>query len=227
MNIKYNEINQIPLGEPFICLFSGGKDSSLALSMAAERGQPLAVIHSADLKNNTSFYHNQPINVIEKQAQAMGLPLELIDSTPRSSLFAYKLVRVMKKYSAMGVKTLVAGSTHDKAAVELCQSLCNIVGYTYKCPLWNISADDAMYKIEQKNIQTIITSIDATKLSPAWLGKQYNRTAFETFKKMGIHPLGEYGEFHTTVVNTNIFSQSLRYKYEYKGIDFINIIVDL
>lgn len=28
----------MPLGEPFICSFSGGKDSVLALSLASEKG---------------------------------------------------------------------------------------------------------------------------------------------------------------------------------------------
>lgn len=213
MDIKYNEINQIPLGEPFICLFSGGKDSGLALSIAAERGKALAVILSADLNSHTSFYHRQPINVIEKQAQAMGLQLELIDSTPRSSLFAYKLVRIMKKYAAMGVKTLIAGTTHDKEAVELCQNICNVVGYTFRCPLWQMPYEKVICKIEEKNIQTIITLVNVEKLSTDWLGKYYDRFAYESFAKLGIHPLGEWDEFHTTLVNMDIFNQPLRYKY--------------
>ena len=34
----------MPLGEPFICSFSGGKDSVLALSLASEKGNPKGLI---------------------------------------------------------------------------------------------------------------------------------------------------------------------------------------
>ena len=177
MDIKYDELNQIPPGEPFICLFSGGKDSGLALSIAAEHGKAMAIILSADMGSNTSFYHRQPIEVIEKQAQVMGLPLELIDSPPRSVLFAYKLVRIMKKYAALGVKTLIAGTTHDFKAVELCQSICNVTGYSFRCPLWQVPHQDIIYKIEEKKIKTIITLVDPKKLPLNWLGRCYDRFA--------------------------------------------------
>lgn len=226
MDIKYENINQLQYGEPFICLFSGGKDSGLALSIAAEYGKPKAVIISADLKSNTSVYHKQPINVIEKQAQTMGLTLELIDSPPRSSLFAYKLVRIMKKYATMGVKTLIAGTTHDKEAVDLCQNICNITDYTFRCPLWKVPHEDVISKIEEKRIQTIITLVDEKKLSPEWLGKCYDRFAYESFVKLGIHPLGELGEFHTTLIDMDIFQQPIQYKYIKKGSNAIEIIVD-
>ena len=226
MDIKYDEINEIPIGEPFICLFSGGKDSGLALSMAAERGKAMAVILSVDSKHNTSFYHRQPINVIKEQARVMGLPLELIDSPPRSTLFAYKLVRIMKKYAVLGVKTLIAGTTHDKEAVELCQNICNITGYIFRCPLWQVSHSDIIHKIEEKKIKTIITLVDEKKLSPDWLGKVYDRFAFDSFVKMGIHPLGELGEFHTTLVNMDIFNHPIQYECIHRERNAIEIKIE-
>lgn len=227
MNIKYDEINQIGLGEPFICLFSGGKDSGLALSIAAEHGKAMAVILSADTNNNISFYHRQSIEVVEKQAKVMGLPLELIDSPPRSALFAYKLVRIMKKYAAMGVKTLIAGTTHDMEAVELCQNICSITGYVFRCPLWQVAHKDIICKIEEKKIKTIITLVDEKKLSLNWLGRCYDRFAYESFVKMGIHPLGEWGEFHTTLIDMDIFKHPIQYKCIYREGNTIEIKIDV
>ena len=223
MHIEYDKINQISQGESFICLFSGGKDSGLALSIAAKQGNPMAVILSVDLRNNTSCYHKQPIKVIENQAQSMGLPLELIDAPPRTSLFAYKLVRIMKKYSRMGVKTLIAGTTHDKEAVELCQKLCDLTGYTFKCPLWKMPFEDVINKIEENNVKTVITLVDENKLSIDWLGKYFDRFAYESFVNIGIHPLGECDEFHTTLVNMDIFNTPLKYKLKFRGDNAIEL----
>lgn len=90
------DINKIPKGEPFICMFSGGKDCMLALSVACETGIPSALIHSmyAEEEEAVSILHMQKQSLIERQAELMNIPLEIT----RGSIVERwpNLVRVLK-----------------------------------------------------------------------------------------------------------------------------------
>ena len=86
-------------------------------------------------------------------------------------------------------------------------------GLNIKLPLWKRNYDKVICEYEERKIQSIITyiakssNIDISE----WLGKEYNREAYNYFKKLGIDPFGEYGEFHTTVVNADFFVHGLEY----------------
>jgi diphthine-ammonia ligase len=59
-------------------LFSGGKDSCLAAWLAKKEGYDLACLISIDSRNKESFmFHTPSISKVEKQSEAMGIPLIL------------------------------------------------------------------------------------------------------------------------------------------------------
>ena len=55
MNFK-ESFENMPEGEPFICSFSGGKDSVIALSMAAEKGEARGLLNWFDEEQNKSVF---------------------------------------------------------------------------------------------------------------------------------------------------------------------------
>ena len=60
MLIRVHSFLDMPLGEPFICSFSGGKDSVLALSLASEKGNAKGLIHwSNNLQVRPLFMNSQ------------------------------------------------------------------------------------------------------------------------------------------------------------------------
>ena len=77
MPIDDSTLRSIPKIKPFISLFSGGKDSGLALSMACEIAQPMALIHC--MEDEQSIHHKQSKEIIGQQASSLNIPLVFHD----------------------------------------------------------------------------------------------------------------------------------------------------
>lgn len=90
-----------------------------------------------------------------------------------------------------------------------------MAGLTIKCPLWGMTVEMVVDKLEKRKIQSVISSINPNKLSKQWLGKQFDRNVYNEFIKLGIHPLGEKGEFHTTLVGADFFKKEIEYSYSF------------
>lgn len=56
-------------------MFSDGKDSAISYAMARDCSTPTALIHCLNKDNNDSVNHFQDKSVIERQAEAMDVPL--------------------------------------------------------------------------------------------------------------------------------------------------------
>ena len=206
MNFK-ESFENMPEGEPFICSFSGGKDSVIALSMAAEKGEARGLLNWFDEEQNKSVFHKQNFKLIQMQAECMHLPLYTTKYTPWSNRL--DLVRVYKEFAAQGIKSIIFGDIYLDDSAKMQTVLCQKAGLVPRFPLWEKKLSDLIEEIEKRNIVTVISRVNTACMSDKWLGKEYNRELFNEFEKSGIDPFGEKGEFHTTVVDADIFKESL------------------
>lgn len=211
-NIK-NSFTDMPKGESFICSFSGGKDSALALSMACEVGNAKGIIHWSDKEENSSIFHCQNLSIIKEQAKCMDIPLTIVHNIPWENT-RLKLVNLYKDYRKQGIKSIVFGDILDENSLKYQVTLCRVAGLTPRYPIWRKSHSELMVELENRHIKTIITRINTDLLDAKWLGKVYDRTIYKTFCFLDINPFGEYGEFHTTVVNADIFKDEMRYSLD-------------
>ena len=202
--IDIEELRRVPSGEPFVFLYSGGKDSALALALACQHSKPYALIHSADVAN-ISYNHNCNADEIQAQATAMGIPLVIINQNPKSNEFLHKLIVLLKEYARKGVKSMVTGTLYDLPSYEFISKVAKIAGVKLCCPLWALSNDEVLDGIESFGIESIICAIESDKIPNEWLGRLYNRETYNEFVKIGIEPFGENGEFHTTLVRSNMY----------------------
>ena len=63
-------------------LFSGGKDSTLALHLAAQKEQVVCLITVASKNKESYMFHTPNIDVTALQAEALGLPLSAMTRLP-------------------------------------------------------------------------------------------------------------------------------------------------
>ena len=90
---------KVPKGENFLCMFSGGKDSILALSKACEQGGvPEGLLYCSSMEDtmNEYIFHWQSIQNINLQASMMKIPLTSYNG-PCISLL-YNIIRLMRIY---------------------------------------------------------------------------------------------------------------------------------
>ncbi|MFQ9014662.1 MAG: diphthine--ammonia ligase [Ruminococcus sp.] len=202
-----NSFDEMPDGEPFICSFSGGKDSVIALSMAWEKGEAKGLINWFDEEQNKSVFHNQDLDLIKLQAECVELPLYTTRYTPWSH--RVELIDIYKRFSEQGIKSIIFGDIYLADSAKLQTILCKKAGLIPRFPLWNKDLKDLYNIMQNRKIKTIISRVNTAYLNEEWLGKEYNMEMFDSFCKMGIDPFGEKGEFHTTVIDADIFKVSL------------------
>lgn len=201
--------------EPFVCSFSGGKDSVLALAIAMERGSARGLIHWTNKITGTSTFHEQSMNIVKLQAMSLKLPLTITSYTPREHRL--ELLKLYKKFAARGIRSIVFGDIYLEDSVKLQSILCQKAGLVPRYPLWNKSYDDLMREVLHRKIKSIISRINISKLDSKWLGSFFDLTTYQEFLKLPIDPFGERGEFHTTVVDAEIFQQALDYTINCTG----------
>lgn len=202
----------VPQGEPFICLFSSGKDSVLALSIACAGGAiPVSLIYcdsEEDVLNHDYTFHRQTLKNVRMQAERMGIPLE-----HHKGLW-YKWPSTAKVFCGV-VRYVVFGDLHLDDNLRIQRRLCEKLGMIPCFPLWNKEYDVLMDELERYNITTIITAIDPSSyITSNWLGKKFERNTYNSFCGLLIDSFGENGEYHTFVVDCSLFNRELEYRLE-------------
>lgn len=202
----------IPNGVKYACMFSGGKDSGLALAVTLSSNRNLhSLLHGIDLYDGTSLYHDQDIKIVQAQAEAIGVPLHTVPNTIRWTHWG-KLVNVFRNLYQQGVEYIVYGTLFDEEYAKYHGTLCNGVGLKICMPLWNKTPQELMNFIKVHKIKSVITNIDARKLPSDFLGQVYDQNVYDFCVSLGLHPFGEYGEFHTTLVYSDYFAYPLQYR---------------
>ena len=103
-------------------LFSGGKDSTLALHMAAEK-ETVACLITVESKNAESFmFHTPNIDVTALQAEALGLPLVKVETEGQKEVeladLEHAIAEAKSRYGIEGVVTGAVESVYQASRVQ-------------------------------------------------------------------------------------------------------------
>jgi diphthine-ammonia ligase len=193
-------------------LFSGGKDSTLALHLAAETDQVVCLITLVSKNKESYMFHTPNIDMTALQAEALGLPLLSVETEGRKEEeltdLENALVQAKEKYGIEGIVTGAVESVYQSSRI---QRICDGLGLKCFNPLWKHNQKALLEKLLECKFKVIISGIFAYPLDASWLGKQIDSGIIERLVelqgKYGISPSGEGGEIETTVLNAPLFNQ--------------------
>ena len=195
-------------------LFSGGKDSYLAMQMAADFHE-ISCLLTMDSKNQDSWmFHTTAIKWTNLQSKALGIPqiIQETDGVQDKELDdLFQLIKGAKgKYSIKGIVTGALASTYQSTRI---QKICNKLGLWCFNPIWQLSQEKLLEKIKVHNIKSIITGVAAEPFDESWLGKEINVSTIMQLLRYSedyrINPAGEGGEFESLVINAPMFAKKL------------------
>ncbi len=199
-------------------LFSGGKDSSLALSKALKKGKKVYLISLISKNPYSYMFHTPNIWLVKKQAKAIGLPL-IIKKTKgekEKELEDLKkvLIKAKEKYK---IRVLYSGAIESNYQKERIEKICKDVGLICHNPLWKKPKEKLLEDYKKEKINAIITGIFAWPFGKEILGENFLK-CIEIFEKNKINVFGEGGEFETTVLDANFFKKRIKIlEYEIEG----------
>ncbi len=196
-------------------LFSGGKDSCLALHMVHEQGDKISCLMSVLSKNHDSFmFHTPAIGFVKKQAKALQIPLlttiSLGEEEKEVDDLKKLIAKAVQRYKITGVVTGAVRSIYQASRI---QRICNELGVACFNPLWMKDAEEHLLDILQKRMQCIVTKVSAYGFDKSWVGREIDSQFLYDIKKLhekfGISMVGEGGEYESFVLDAPLFKRRL------------------
>jgi len=214
-------------------LFSGGKDSTLAVHHASKRGEVGCLISVISKNPESYMFHTPNIQLVDKLAVGLGLPLVKGTTKGEKEKELADLERVMseakKRYRLNGIATGALASVYQASRIK---RLCDKLGLECYNPLWQKDQLEVLRELVQLRFKTIIVGVFGEGLD-GFLGREIDarfildvQRAAERFR---ISPAGEGGEFESLVLDGPIFKRRLvikRMHIEVEGEFSKRIVVD-
>lgn len=195
-------------------MFSGGKDSVLALMKAKQKDEVVCLISVISRNRESYMFHTPNIGITELQADSMGLPLvkRFTEGEKERELEDLKeAIREAKERFV--IEGIVTGGVESVYQAERFQRICNELGLWCFSPLWMKDQKELLREVIGSGIRAIISGVFASQLDKEWLGREIDNEVaeglFSLEERHGISPAGEGGEIETTVLDAPFFRKRI------------------
>jgi diphthine-ammonia ligase len=195
-------------------LFSGGKDSTMAIYKAIEEGYEVEYLVSMISDNPESYmFHVPNIHITELSSEAMGIPLIKAKTHGLKEKELDDLKKVLDELKDRGVRAIFTGALASEYQKSRIDQLCTDLGLISNAPLWHVDPKDYMEEIIDLGFEVIIISVSAEGLDESWLGRKIDHELLDELiilnNKYGMHMAFEGGEAETLVLDCPIFKKRI------------------
>ena len=195
-------------------LYSGGKDSTMAVWSALERGEDVRYLLSVKSRNDESYmFHVPNIHITDMLAEAMGIELISVETDGIKEEELEDLRKAFENLKSLGVEAVYTGalySTYQKSRIE---RLGSEVGIEIVSPFWHVDELEYMKKIVSLGFKIIICGVAAWGLDESWLGRVIDDECIDELLKLNekyhVDIAFEGGEAETLAVDGPIFNKKL------------------
>jgi len=199
--------------------WSGGKECCLAHHKAIELGHDVAYL--------LTFVYMEPyifhsLLITELQSKALGTPQLKVRIKDPKNPYQEILEVFARLKKEEGIEAIVTGDIdgihHKRAWDDMCKKL----GMEMYMPLWdrppypkNRYRERVLNMELSTGMRAIINCIDLKYFGEEWLGREFDRACVQEMKSLvgppgiGIDATGEFGEFHTIVLDSPLFRKSI------------------
>ena len=167
-------------------LFSGGKDSTMAVYKAMKDGWTVEYLLSMHSENPHSYmFHVPNIHLSQLLSQAMGIPLIQAETPGMKEEELEDLRKALSELKDKGVEAIFTGAIHSQYQKSRIDQLCQELGLESIAPLWHRDPQEYMEEIIELGFEVVITSVSAEGLDESWLGRVITRELLEELR--GLH----------------------------------------
>ena len=195
-------------------LFSGGKDSTMALYNALESGEDVKYLLSMKSSNDESYmFHVPNIHITDLLAQALDIPLITAQTDGVKEEELEDLKSAFEKLKTLGVEGIYTGALYSVYQKSRIEKLADEVGLKVISPYWHVNELEYMREIVSLGFEVIISGVFAYGLDESWLGRKIDNQAIDELvkinEKVGINLAFEGGEAETLAIDGPIFKKRI------------------
>jgi len=195
-------------------LFSGGKDSTLAVDVARQWGWDVRGLVSLAVEGADSWmFHRPNVHLTPLLAEAMGLPHHLARTSGEKESELDDLERALREaMEAFGpVDGLVAGAIASEYQRTRIERVGHRLGLRTFAPLWHKEPVGLLRGLVAGLYDVRFAQCSAEGLTENWLGRRLDEPAIRELESLHgryrLHPGGEGGEYETLVLDGPFFRQ--------------------
>lgn len=200
--------------EKIIFCWSGGKDSALALHKVLQEGryEVVALLTTCSEHFQRVSMHGVRLELLEAQARAIGLPLEKVFVSQRSSNDEYqqKMGACFTKYKALGVTAVAYGDIFLEDLKSWREQSLAKLGLRGLFPIWKEDSKTLMDRFVALGFSSVICCVNDAYLEESWLGRKLDASFVQSLPAH-VDPCGENGEFHSFAFAGPIFSKPVKF----------------
>jgi len=202
-------------------LFSGGKDSCLALHKARQEGHEINYLLTVIPSNFDSFMFHKPYpDLLKKQAEMLNVELVTVKSKGEKERELGDLKKLIEKVKG-NIQGIVVGGIASSYQGERIKNICKELGLEFIAPLWNYKGEDIWNDLLDKGFNVILTKISCEGIPKEFLGKIIDKKMLEELKKLGQkHKFRidfEGGEAESAVLLMPEFKKDIKIDFDIKS----------
>ena len=165
-------------------LFSGGKDSCLALHKDLQQGNEVKYLLNMVPESKDSWmFHKPDLKLLKKQAEMLGIKLISGRTKGEKEKELEDLRKLIGKVKNK-VEGVVVGGIASSYQGERIKKICFEFGLEFIAPLLNYSGEEIWKELFEDKFKVIITKIACEGIPKEFLGKIIDRKKFKELKKL-------------------------------------------
>jgi len=222
----------MPTPRPAALLWSGGKDSALALHATRQTNPEIRIaklVTCISQAYDRVSMHGVRRQLIDDQARAIGLPVEFIviprhdDPTcpmahtvpgtdfPPNDVYSRTMLAALERLKSSGIEVIVFGDIFLEDLRAYREKLLAHAGLEGCYPLWGRDTGVLFDEFVQLGFQAVTVCVDTERLPGEYCGRLLNE-AFREGLPHGCDLCGERGEYHSFAFDGPIFNQPIPYR---------------
>lgn len=215
-------------------LFSGGKDSTMAVYAAIEAKEDVKYLLSMKSKNDESYmFHVPNIHVTDLLSQALDIPIMSVETDGVKEEELKDLKAAFFELKNLGVEAVYTGALYSQYQKSRIEALGEEAGLKIVSPYWHVDELEYMRKIVSLGFKIMICGVAAWGLDESWLGRIIDDETIDELVRLNekyyVDIAFEGGEAETLAIDGPIFKKRLnilKYKKEWHLDSGVFIIED-
>lgn len=205
----------LKMREKIVFCWSGGKDSALALNRILREGQyeVVSLLTTCNEHFQRVSMHGVRVELLEAQARAIGLPLEKVFVSQRSSNEEYqqKMSACMMAHKERGVMGCAFGDIFLEDLRRWREENLGRIGMRGIFPIWKVDSRALIREFFNFGFETIICCVNDAYLDESAVARNIDERFIRELPA-NVDPCGENGEYHSFAFAGPIFHEPVRFR---------------
>ncbi len=166
-------------------LFSGGKDSCLALHKVLQEDNEVLYLLNVFPDTEDSFmFHKPNLKFLKRQSKELGIELIVGKSKGEKEKELEDLKKLIEQVQEK-VEGIVVGGIASSYQGDRIKKICDELGLKFIAPLWEYSPENIWEELLNEKFEIVLTKVSCEGIGKEWIGRKIGKKEIEELKKLG------------------------------------------